>query len=1582
MHCELRYRSIFPTLWDGEDSQSYSSTTKLQDQIVYKMVSLGVSLSPLSTENVSLYYTKDGLLENLPIIVFYGPSTTGNSTQNNSRIQAHIYSLAGLQSFPRLTVAPTSPHYAAVHHLPTDKQGDEIYRGLATSLLYYFSGIPKATKECMKELVARRRHNRQAPAMFDEMHAGDLAATMIRFDEPKDILDYFISALIPQTLSCVDLDLVLPPKTITRAKEDGEGPDQTLLVGEEGLPLYHYGKFDTFINSFGTPAFLPTSKLKRAPSRPTTHGRTKLLNRDQKVALRKEILELMDTEKSYVQKIHELVHSTASDFRLASNGPLADRIIEKLFPQSLNVILETNSGFCDDIEKIVADTEEEAIKDINETMKPDLQSEGATSKGRAPDATGIARFAKALLQWLPRFTNPYQDYMRTCTNLSSVLSEAIQCDNTISNSVQEYGEQHLRSVLIEPVQRLPRYSLLIDNMINLLPSSHPALNNLLRAKDVITEICALDLDGTTQGTRTIACLRNLIDQWPASLTPSSRLITAVDVHEVGPPYSEAISGQPGMLLLFPEFLIVLNKSEESALSARGLIAEVERPAARVNTLANDRRRALIFSACFPIADLRTLESVNGRLIWLYVPGDYGPATSASQQQMRAGWASTRGYVLHSPYDGKAARLTEEVCKARIEGRFPEAIRESDRWSLRTVNPSVDGLGLFAAILEDDCQTSEARPYRQSRIRLELGGHRTTRSVLAETPTAEVAICISVLENERYRLDCRTTEDFTSTDIATGEELLILVPKRLQHMLRSLYQSQSHGLAATSVAFHRQVLQGLPIPSTGSEARGRTFRPISPVKILSNFLGGGPTIQPTSPSKQQGPAPTLKDIPRMVPSLLPDTGTTFGGDVSKPGDSVATIQANVKGTGDSLALLEDTFATYVVALRSRSGNIIGRVLRGRATADELKVNELYNTLVEDPSRIQEAAEVPVDVLFVSFEKFVRVAWKDRMGPILPKNLLKSMQVGLDTGRPTEFVLQFRTALEEMTPQNQRAFTATIKLLSDLLDASGNDGDRGALMASFTEVLIVDSNPHDYITLLDRLVDDYEMLFESNTRAPEEAATSIASDSLRRNRSVNTGSLSSNASSLRRKFGFGTLSRENSKSEAESKVTSVWRTLSKNTKSPSEINSQPGSLSKGTLLRSRSTDTDTRMLPPLRPGSKDRPTGSDSTPNDEPSSRPGSSHRSLAVLSTIGEVTPTKPMVLTKKKRRSSLSDLKLPVDSPSLSSWMTSSPSQLRTPTKYQHTGGHVKQSPRDQTAIPESSVAKSNASPNPAKNRFGSPERFTTPQVKEGSPQRFGYTQHKPSAQATRAVPPKDKVDRTEQSTIASPKTSQSGIPAPKGLSERQWPPNGTTPSKKGPQPPPKLRLQSPQKLRERLSNEHKTLNTASDELQAELAAIGTELSALKRAPSKLSHTAPIKPLNISPTKASTSSPTKPSTPPSLDVLSSRLDQLTKTIVAHTSHTTSRLSSLATEASNLSTQLDASNRKIKKLDALYQEANAENEALYERFNDELRNIVGRVKKGEGVQVLRDRVAELEKEIGILREDKRVLKREAVERNAS
>lgn len=72
-----------------------------------------------------------------------------------------------------------------------------------------------------------------------------------------------------------------------------------------------------------------------------------------------------------------------------------------------------------------------------------------------------------------------------------------------------------------------------------------------------------------------------------------------------------------------------------------------------------------------------------------------------------------------------------------------------------------------------------------------------------------------------------------------------------------------------------------------------------------------------------------------------------------------------------------------------------------------------------------------------------------------------------------------------------------------------------------------------------------------------------------------------------------------------------------------------------------------------------------------------------------------------------------------------------------------------------------------------------------------------------------------------------------------------------------------------------------------------------------------------------------------------------------------------------------SEKKTRKLDELYREANAENEALYERFNDELGKILGRVRKGEGVEETRSKLRDAQEEVAKLKKENGRLKREVV-----
>lgn len=746
------------------------------------MVSFFAAPPALSSDVVSLYYTKDPLLENLPVLIFYGPATTGNSTQNGSRIQAHIYSLAGFQSFPRLTISPSSPLYAAVSHLPGDQQGDQVCRGLAVSLLSYYAGMSDTLKGSLKALVARRRPTRAAPTMFDEMHAGELAARMVKVDDAEETISSITSALMAQSISWLDMDVVLPPKTIKRVMAL-EGLENIPSFGEDGLPLFNYGEYDSLINLLGSPTFLPTSKLRRAPSRPTAHSKSRSLLKDQKISLRREMNELVDTEERYLGKLHDLINSIAVEFRTrpGSEGSTvgddsSSKIFDRLFPSNLLTMLELNRSFYDSIQEILQQTENEAISDIEGAS----QSDSAVITGRKRDPTGIAAFAKELLKWFPKFSGPYQEYMRASTGFPNILNKHFQDNNTnFSKAANEIGEQRLRSALIEPVQRLPRYSLFIDNMVSLLPASHPGLTSLLKARDMIADICALDTSSLAENNRTVNCLKNLVRNWPASFSPRGRLITAVDVCQLNPPYKAAAEGQASILLLFSEALVLLHKTDENAQSARGIIAEVDRPimssiAAQSMNASQDKR--LIYQAAMELASLQLTESEANHLIWVTYSRD--PALKDTQQQNTPdiSQASTKVFSLLGAYERKSTRLCEEIARARMEDRYPETIRESDKWALRAVSTSFENLSILAAIWEAN-SSDNIVTHGLSRTRISVDREKSARMVLSENIELDIVACVTAIERGGYRLNVECVNGESSTDDVNSEYLAALLIQR-------------------------------------------------------------------------------------------------------------------------------------------------------------------------------------------------------------------------------------------------------------------------------------------------------------------------------------------------------------------------------------------------------------------------------------------------------------------------------------------------------------------------------------------------------------------------------------------------------------------------------------------------------------------------------------------------------------------------------------------------------------------------------------------------------------------------------------
>ncbi|KAH8194717.1 hypothetical protein TruAng_011110 [Truncatella angustata] len=1492
----------------------------------------------LSPEHVTLYHTTDPLLGHLPILILHGPSTTANYTFNSSRVQLHIYSPAGFQSFPRVTISPNSPFYDVVNFLPREFQGDEITRALAFGLFKYFSELPETVKAHVRHQYPTTKGRRpgSSPTLFGEQHAADIAQNMVSSERSAEIIPKLQMALQTQHITNVDIDLVLPPGSIVPLlPEDYEN----LPEDEDDImdpTLRQYGMYTPLVRLFGETMFMPTSRLRRAPSKPTALNRQKSFASEQKLELRRKLAELVDTEERYVMKLNELVKHIADEYRQkatrkSSNSfspPMED--VEKLFPRSSETMLQINSGFMQELRKIMDETEEEAMEDM-ESGPSSRSGIPGSSAGKSKDPSGALAIARVMLEWFPQFTDCYQDYIRASQDFPQLITSFIDQQSSFSQRVAVTGEQHLRSTVIEPVQRLPRYSLVIDQIVNCLPMTHPALQPMLKARDIIANICSMD-DPLADKPHVSTRLRNMIQSWPNDLEPRGRLIVATDFSELPAPYDADApidintDEQAGIFLLFADCVVLVKKIYGCNMTARDLLREIDKPSAAgllatmTNAAGGEGTYELAFAGWHDLAAVRFTESSDSRMIWMTSSKEMHGA-HASEYVKNTGLTS-RCFVLEESYEGKSAKWSEDVVKARVEGRFGEAEREDPRWTLRSLRMPDTSLGLYTAVFQEGLdQLIEGRK-EPAPIRIVVDHEKGTKGSPIGHYGVEIVSDIKTGDMKKVAIITVGLTGKKSNDETVLEDFLPTLARRIIHLLSTQFSVANPNIAAALVSFHTKILRGLNL--TNRLEKSRSFLTTSPVKMLTSFLGGGSstisetnmgTKSPRAPVSSLFPAPAIS----RSNSSIKDSASIFGSAKSRDG-----IKLGIDDQPENpLVRLEQTFTGYMASLHEQKGNFIARMIINRGAVDELAVNDLYNKLIENPFETETPPELTADVVFVAFEKFVKIAWREQMGAIMSMKSLEALQERASKRVVGEFADFVRFMFGDMAPQNRRAFTALVKLLAALLDGCANDGDRGALTLAFAELLVDDDSAQNYINLLDRLVQDCDRIFDHPTfdlEASLSRADSIYESMSLANRGAksHTGSLTSNTSSLRRKLGFDTLLRQNSKTEERP---SVWRTLSKHGRGNSV--SESSSLSKATGGKSRSIDMGTAPNKLRRPGSRDRPPLAGAF--DDTFTRPLSSHR----LETIGDlVEPTEDATpkTPRRKRRSSLSDLRSLMVTTSLQD----EDEPLQPLSHIQETSQKLNSGPKmpSSTRIPMSPMSNGRTD-RQKENILGSPFR--------GSPNPF----QTPAQSSPTESPVKGHNKGFSTSSIPTLKSIKLATPRTDSPMRPPLSPTRSSTSTR-------LRLQSPQKLRERLQSEKQAVEDVDANLQSELSKIASDMARMTSTLPR-SNTVDLRKLSSS-----------------VNALESRIPVLIKEIG-------DRQETLQRDMDNT---LKATEAKVKEIDQLYRESTAENELLYEKFNSELAKIVRALKgkSGEKEEIMTkmkeatDETARMKKENARLRRE--------------
>lgn len=1194
------------------------------------MVLLSNPLPP-SLDRLSLYSAHDVQL-NCPVLVFYGPSALTNNTVSATRIQVHVFSPAGLRSYSRLTISPESPHYAAVGHLPYELQGDEVSRGLALSLLRYFSEVPK--------IVRAHLSRYGGPKMFDEMHAGELASRMGLCDQKEEVLRKLQAAFVPKHISHLDLDLVLPTGTLSSPHHPG-------TVAPE---------YADFLELIGQSEFLPTSRIKRAPSNVHSVNRSKLLLQKNQDIINQEIDQMIQTEGNYVSKLSNLLQGLVRDMRRQTIVPV-DQMhlvdyneLDQLFPSSLDAILESNCKFLDGLHRL---------------QRTDLV-----------DPCGVMGLSALMSEAVVQFQIPYRDYLRANRNLANVLQRLRSAPlSPTMSAITSYGEQRLKTVLIEPVQRLPRYTMYLDNIMKELYREHPALNKLLRTKDSLVDICALDATVGTPADSAVLHLQGMTRGWPSQFAPQGRLIAAIDASELPSLHDVQCDTYCAsfIILLFRDVLVMLNKHSATDATAHGLMTELDRlssgSGARPTVTADVSSQEPLFAGWIPLDEIRVRESADGRIAYVTLLSEMRDMRMhfGRSAQPNMNGPGTRALLLEGPYEGRANRLSEDLMKARLEGRYTEEEREGATWDLRRLNVAASDVDLWAAASEEISPKSGQKKGQPALVRVVLDGSETARSVPVGSQGIEVIVHITRQKINRFKVRIESLGSICVEDESDTDNVLATMLMRLSPILLHNSQINNPILSLAAVSDNTQILRSLlKSKPQASPSKSRTIRAPSPVKLLSNMLGsalGSHHMSPTKDSARHTRSPT-KNIPRMLPTrTLPERPIPTN---RPPAELIENVDQSVSVIGlnaglprsESFARLEETMRTFAIAISDRAEEVTGIAIRGRRLVDEAVVNAIYNTSVDSMANQQNMWEVPIAVLFAALEKFLKHAWTEQMGPVVSSAFLDLLHANQDIGGyGGDFEENFRACRENLTPQNSRAFEALMKLLAVLLQSSTNDGDRGSLTLAFAEMLVTDADPYQYVGLLDRLVEDAVSLFaepstmSTNTPFTASLASSIAS----RSTYATTGSINSKASSFRSRFA-SILGKESSSRSGDQEPRSggVFRALSKHKPSSSSVSgmSTPASLSKISLGRSKSSDANSSLAGFFgRPNSKDQgsileePESTSSITTCPPSShmlpsRPPSVQSRVDALSKspggMGLMAP--PPIRTKVKRRSSLSDL--------------------------------------------------------------------------------------------------------------------------------------------------------------------------------------------------------------------------------------------------------------------------------------------------------------------------------------------------------
>ncbi|EPX74960.1 RhoGEF Gef2 [Schizosaccharomyces octosporus yFS286] len=266
------------------------------------------------------------------------------------------------------------------------------------------------------------------------------------------------------------------------------------------------------------------------------------------------LFELMRTESTYVTRLRHLLNDYALPLRTlakSSKKLIGLYEINTLFPPNLAKLIQINSAFLDEIEAIMEELNEDSDSTDDITDEFDL------------------RMATCLCNHFQVFAQHYPRYLEQSNDFGEVLNAASKnpkfLDFIDKIKVNANRNVSLSQLIMEPVQRIPRYFLFLEQIITLTLDGPPQ-ETYMQAMETVHNIAEMPVVDAEERSKIFAGLQYIVPNLAPNLISNSRdLIDCVDVNrEVWK--NGQFSLVPYTILLFTDCICLLKRHSKTSLA--------------------------------------------------------------------------------------------------------------------------------------------------------------------------------------------------------------------------------------------------------------------------------------------------------------------------------------------------------------------------------------------------------------------------------------------------------------------------------------------------------------------------------------------------------------------------------------------------------------------------------------------------------------------------------------------------------------------------------------------------------------------------------------------------------------------------------------------------------------------------------------------------------------------------------------------------------------------------------------------------------------------------------------------------------